>query len=131
MKVLVVASEPISADRLRTALGAATDDAEVVVVAPALHLSALRFWLSDADEAIQRAELVQRETTEGLDDAGLDARGDTGEGDPVEAVEDALATFPAERILIFTRPSSEQRYDEGIDAEALEQRFGLPVEQAK
>jgi hypothetical protein len=131
MKVLVVASEPISADRLRTALGAATDDAEIVVVAPALHLSALRFWLSDADEAIQRAELVQRETTEGLDDAGLDARGDTGEGDPVEAVEDALATFPAERILIFTRPSSEQRYDEGIDAEALEQRFGLPVEQAK
>ena len=131
MKVLVVASEPISADRLRTALGAATDDAEVVVVAPALHLSALRFWLSDADEAIQRAELVQRETTEGLDDAGLDARGDTGEGDPVEAVEDALATFPAERILIFTRPSSEQRYDEGIDAEALEQRFGLPVEQAR
>ncbi|MBK5220937.1 MAG: hypothetical protein JJE35_14335 [Thermoleophilia bacterium] len=131
MKVLVVASEPISADRLRAALGAATDDAEIVVVAPALHLSALRFWLSDADEAIQRAELVQRETTEGLDDAGLDARGDTGEGDPVEAVEDALATFPAERILIFTRPSSEQRYDEGIDAEALEQRFGLPVEQAK
>ncbi len=46
-------------------------------------------------------------------------------------MEDALATFPAERILIFTRPSSEQRYDEGIDAEALEQRFGLPVEQAK
>ncbi len=131
MKVLVVASEPISADRLRAALGAATEDAEIVVVAPALHLSALRFWLSDADEAIQRAELVQRETTEGLDDAGLDARGDTGEGDPVEAVEDALATFPAERILIFTRPSSEQRYDEGIDAEALEQRFGLPVEQAK
>jgi hypothetical protein len=131
MKVLVVASEPISADRLRTALGAATDDAEIVVVAPALHLSALRFWLSDADEAIQRAELVQRETTEGLDDAGLEARGDTGEGDPVEAVEDALATFPAERILIFTRSSSEQRYDEGIDAEALEQRFGLPVEQAK
>jgi hypothetical protein len=131
MKVLVVASEPITADRLRAALGAATDDAEIVVVAPALHLSALRFWLSDADEAIQRAELVQRETTEGLDDAGLDARGDTGEGDPVEAVEDALATFPAERILIFTRPSSEQRYDEGIDAEALEQRFGLPVEQAR
>lgn len=131
MKVLVVASEPITADRLRAALGAATDDAEIMVVAPALHLSALRFWLSDADEAIQRAELVQRETTEGLDDAGLDARGDTGEGDPVEAVEDALATFPAERILIFTRPSSEQRYDEGIDAEALEQRFGLPVEQAR
>jgi hypothetical protein len=131
MKVLVVATEPVSADRLRTALGAATDDAEIMVVAPALHRSALRFWLSDADEAIRRAELVQRETTEGLDDAGLDARGDTGEGDPVKAVEDVLVTFPAERILLFTRPSSEQRYGEGIDAHALQRQFGLPVQQAQ
>ena len=77
-KVLVVASEPISADRLRAAFGGQADDAEVLVVAPALHRTALRFWLSDADEAIRRAQLVQRETVEGLDDAGLDARGDTG-----------------------------------------------------
>ena len=131
MKVLVIASEPISADRLRTALGNATDDAEVMVVAPALHRSALRFWLSDADDAIRRAELVQRETVEGLDDEGLDARGDTGEGDPVKAVEDVLVTFPAERIVFFSRPVSERRYDEGIDADALQQRFGLPVQQAE
>jgi len=128
MKVLVVASEPISAERLRRALGSATEDAEIMVVAPALHLSALRFWLSDADEAIERAELVQHKTTEGFDDAGMDAHGDTGEGDPVKAVEDVLATFPAERILVFTRPPSEQRHGEVIDAEALEQRFELPVE---
>jgi hypothetical protein len=130
MKVLVIASEPISADRLRAALGAATDDAEVMVVAPALHSSALRFWLSDADEAIQRAESVQRETVEGFDDAGVDAHGDTGESDPVKAVEDVLVTFPAERILLFTRPASDQRHDEDIDADALQERFGLPVQRA-
>ena len=127
----VVASEPISADRLRAALGAATDDAEIMVVAPALHRSALRFWLSDADEAIRRAELVQRETVEGLDDAGFDAHGDTGESDPVKAVEDVLVTLPAERIVLFTRPVSERRHDEGIDADALQQRFGLPVQRAE
>jgi hypothetical protein len=128
---LVIASEPISADRLRAALGGATDDAEIMVVAPALHRSALRFWLSDADEAIRRAELVQRETVEGLDDAGFDAHGDTGEGDPVKAVEDLHVTFPVERIVLFTRPASERRYDEGIDADALQQRFGLPVQRAE
>jgi hypothetical protein len=131
MKVLVIASEPISADRLRVALGAATDDAEVMVVAPALHRSALRFWLSDADEAIHRAELVERETVEGFNDAGLDARGDTGEGDPVKAVADVLVTFPAERIVLFSRSASDRRYDEGIDADALQQRFGLPVQRAE
>jgi hypothetical protein len=130
MKVLVIASEPISADRLRAALGDTTDDAEIMVVAPALHRSALRFWLSDSDEAIQRAELVQRETVEGLDNEGLDARGDIGEGDPVKAVEDLLVTFPADRILIFSRPASERRYDEGIDADALRERFGVPVQRA-
>jgi hypothetical protein len=131
MRVLVIASEPISADRLRAALGETIDDAEIMVVAPALHRSALRFWLSDADEAIRRAELVQRETVEALDDAGVDAHGDTGEGDPVKAVEDVLVTFPAERILLFSRPVSERRYDEGIDADALQQRFGLPVQRAE
>jgi hypothetical protein len=42
-------------------------------------------------------------------------------------VEDVLVTFPAEPVVPFTRPVSEQRYDEGIDADALQQRFGLPV----
>jgi len=101
-----------------------------VSTAPALHRSALRFWLSDADEAIRRAELVQEETVEGLDDAGLDAEGDTGESDPVKAVEDVLVTFAADRIVVFTRPDSEQRHDEDIDVEALGKRFGLPVQSA-
>jgi hypothetical protein len=131
MKVLVIASEPVSADRLRAALGGETDNAEIMVIAPALHRSALRFWLSDADEAIKRAGHVQQETVEGFDDAGLDAQGDSGEGDPVKAVEDVLVTFAAERIVLFTRPASEQRYSEGIDADALQRRFGLPVQQAE
>jgi hypothetical protein len=130
MKVLVIASEPISADRLRAALGDATDDAEIMVVAPALHRSALRFWLSDADEAIRRAELVQRETVEGLDDEGLDARGDTGESEPAKAIEDVLVTFAADRIVLFSRPVPEQRYKEGLDADALRERFGVPVQRA-
>jgi len=45
-------------------------------------------------------------------------------------VQDVLATFPAERIVLFTRPVTDQRYDEGIDADALQQRFGLPVQRA-
>ena len=130
MKVLVIASEPITADRLRAALGDTTNDAEIMIVAPALHLSALRFWLSDSDEAMHRAELVQSETVEGLDHQGLDARGDIGEGDPVQAVQDALVTFPADRIVIFSRPAAERRYHERIDADALRERFGVAVQRA-
>jgi hypothetical protein len=131
MKVLVIASEQISADRLRATLGDTTDEAEIMVVAPALHRSALRFWLSDSDEALQRAEFVRRATVESLDGEGLDAHGDVCQGNPVTAVEDALGAFPADRILLFSRPVAEQRYAEAVDAEALRERFGVPVQRAE
>lgn len=129
-KVLVVASEPLTADRLRGALGSDdAEDVEVLVVAPALHASGLRFWLSDADEAIARARWVAASTVDELKDAGIDARGDTGEGDPLDAVADVLVTFPAERVLLFARAEDEQRYREAIDSGELRERFGVAIEQ--
>ncbi len=129
-KVLVVASEPITAERLRAALGSETAaDLEVLVMAPALHTSGLRFWLSDADEAIARARWVAASTVDELSDAGITARGDTGEGDPLDAVADVLVTFPAERVLLFARAQDEQRHREAIDSGELRERFGVPIEQ--
>jgi len=132
VRLLVLASEPVSADQLRTALPGDADpaDAEVMVVAPALHKSALRFWMSDADAAIARAEEVRAESVENLGEAGVSASGDTGESDPEDAIEDALKTFPADRILLFTHGGGEQRYREDVDAGSLESRFGIPVTQS-
>ena len=96
MKLLVLTAEPISADVLREAAGDGTDDAEVMVVSPALTDSPLRFWVSDADAAIEHAESTAEETVERLDEEGVDAVGDTGESDPMQALEDALATFDAD-----------------------------------
>lgn len=112
MKILTLATEPVTADQLRAALpvDSTPEDAEVMVVAPALHKNALRFWVSDADEAISKADDVSHQSVEQLGAEGVSASGDTGESDPEEAIEDALKTFPADRILIFTHPASEQRY---------------------
>ena len=132
MKLLVLTSEPITAAQLREALpgDAKPEDQEVMVVAPALQESGLRFWMSDADEAIARAEEVRSETVERLGSEGVAASGDTGESDPVQAIQDALQTFPAERIVVFTRADDDQNYREGVDAAEIEERFGLPVDQA-
>jgi hypothetical protein len=133
MRLLVLTTEAVSADQLRDALPGDADPtaAEVMVVAPALHESALRFWLSDADEAIARADEVRRESLERLGDEGVSATADTGESDPEEAIEDALKTFPADRILVFTHPDSEQRYREDVDGGELQGRFGIPVTHAQ
>lgn len=132
MKVLVLTSEAISADQLRTALQADVrpEDAEVLVVTPALHANAFQFWLSDADEAIEKARDISRVTVEQLGEAGVAASGDTGEGDPLEAIADALGTFPADRIVLLTHPESDQRYREDIEVNEIERRFGLPVDHA-
>lgn len=132
MRLLVVTSEPISAGELRAALGdgAVRNQTEVMVVAPALQKSALRFWLSDADQAIARAEEVSRATVENLDEEGVPASGDTGESDPLDAIQDALASFPADRILLFTHSGSERRYKEEVDPSEVEKRFGVSVERA-
>lgn len=125
-KVIALVSEPVSGDALRAAIGDRADDAEVLVVAPALN-SKLRFWMSDPDPAIERAEAVQEETVERMDEEGVDAAGDTGESDPVLAIQDALTTFAADEIVLFTHPQGQRNWlEEGVVDEVRE-RFGLPV----
>ena len=133
MKLIVLTSEPVSGDQLRAALpgGIEPRDTEVMVVAPALHESALRFWVSDADEAIERAAAVGRETLQQLDSQGVAASADTGESDPLRAVQDALVTFDADRIVVFAHPPDQQRYREDYDERELRERFGLPVDRAE
>ena len=127
MKLLVLTAEPISADVLREAAGDEADDAEVMVVSPALTDSPLRFWVSDADAAIEHAESTVEETVERLDEEGVDAVGDTGESDPMQALEDALATFDADRVVVFTHPEAERDYLEEGFVEEAEHRLGVPV----
>lgn len=130
MKLLVVTPEPVDAAMLRSTLGEEVVGAEVLVVSPATNRSRVAFWVSDPDEAIGEAEAAQEETVERLEEEGVDAAGDTGESEPAVAIQDALATFDADRIVVFSHPEEDLDYreDDGLaDAEA---RFGVPVEHA-
>jgi hypothetical protein len=132
MKVLAITSEPITAGQLRDALGTDKDlsDTEVMVVAPALADSGFKFWMSDADDAIARAEEVRQKSVERLGQEGVAATGDTGESDPFTAIEDALKTFDADRIVLFTHGGEDQRYREDLDEREIGERFGRPVDHA-
>jgi len=82
-------------------------------------------------EVFARADAIRRESVERLGAEGVPASGDTGEADPLDAIEDALETFDAERIVLFTHPQSDQRYREDVDEAAIAQRFGRPVDRAE
>ena len=113
-KIIALAAEPIAPDVLRSAVGQEADDAEVLVVAPALN-SKLRFWVSDPDPAIHRAEDVAKESVDRLEEEGVQAHGETGESDPLLALQDALTTFEAEDIVLVTHPGGEQNWlEDGV-----------------
>jgi hypothetical protein len=130
MKLLVLTPEPVDADMLRSTLGDAVEGAEVLVVSPATNRSKLAFWVSDPDQAIAEAETAEEETVERLEEEGIDAAGDTGESDPAVALQDALAMFPADRIVVFSHPEGERDYREDEGLAAAEERFGIPVTHA-
>ena len=132
MKLLVLATDPVDASDLRSALdGDDLAGAEVLVISPAVNESALAFWVSDSDEAIQDAESTAKATADALSEAGARTRGRAGESEPLLALQDALATFPADRVVVFARGDEEsQRYREDDVAGEAQRRFGVPVTDA-
>jgi hypothetical protein len=127
MKLLVMTPEAIDAEALRTVVGDEAADAEVLVITPAGHESGLRFWLSDADDAIKHAQSAADETQDRMDEDGIDALAETGESEPAIALQDALASFDADRIIVFTHPSGDRDYREAKGLDDL----GVPVEFAE
>jgi hypothetical protein len=115
---------------LRSTLGEDVEGAEVLVVSPATNRSKLAFWVSDPDQAIAEAESAEEETVERLEEQGVDAAGDTGESEPAVALQDALATFPADRIVVLSHPEGDRDYREDEGLADVEERFGIPVTHA-
>ena len=132
MNLLVLSPEPVDAAALRAALpGEDLEGAKVLSVSPALNSSPIAFWMSDSDEAIGDAEQNAQQTEQALKADGIQATGVTGEGEPLLALQDALATFPADRIVVFVRSDDEQKYREDDVVGEAERRFGVPVTETR
>jgi hypothetical protein len=128
-RILVIATAPARADSLRGRIRAhaGSEDAEVRVVAPAADISRLDWLTNDEQEA--RDEAGERAVDAGLavapDAASVEA--EVGDTDPVQAIEDALREFPADELVVVTRPDEDAGWlEEGTAEEALA-RFDLPV----
>lgn len=131
MRLLVVTPEPIDAALLRSVVGEDAEGAEVLVLSPATNQSKLAFWVSDPDDAIAEATTAQTDTVERLEEEGIDAAGQVGESEPAQAIDDALATFQADRIVIFSHPEGDRDYREDESLADAENRWNIPVTHAE
>jgi GABA permease len=58
---------------------------------------------------------------------GLRARGEVGDSEPNLAIEDALATFPADEVIISTHPPERSRWLERGVVERARAEVDLPI----
>jgi len=127
-RILVVANETVAGIALRAEIQAAAEGfrTEVLVVCPALN-SPLKHWTSDEDEARAAAqERLDRSLSE-LRRVGLSARGEIGDPDPLQAIEDALRTFGADVIIISTHPEGRSNWLERGVVSGARERFAVPI----
>ncbi len=127
-RILVVTTDAGDTDAVRQQVeeAAGSEPVDVRVVVPAAKLSPLEWIASDEDAARSEAESVAENSARAV--AG-EARVETevGDPDPVQAVEDALRTFPADELVIATRASDEADWLERGSGEEALRRFDLPV----
>ena len=128
-RLLVVTTGPADEAVLREEVRqhAAGEEAEIHVVAPASELSPLQWLASDEDRARAKAGSVAREATKAVKETGEVEEAEVGDPDPVQAIEDALRTFPADELIIVTRPGEEATWLEKGSPEEAFARFDLPV----
>ena len=93
-RILVVANETVGGhmllDEIRRHSEGVKED--ILVVVPALN-SAIRHWTSDEDGARTAAQERLNRSLGVLASEGIAARGEVGDSDPLQAMEDALRTW--------------------------------------
>jgi hypothetical protein len=127
-RILVVANETVGGGELRDLLGrkAAGVSEDVLLVCPALNTK-LRTWTSDEDGARAAAQERLDKSLGRLAQLGVHARGEIGDGDPLQALEDALRVFPADEIVVSTHPPGRSHWLEQGVVEQARQRYDVPV----
>jgi hypothetical protein len=127
-RILVVANETVGGRALlseikRRAEGIRT---KVMVVSPALN-SPVKHWTSDEDEARRTAQQRLETSLRAIREAGIDAVGEVGDGDPLQAIEDALRTFAPDELVISTHPEGRSNWLERDIVSHARERFAMPV----
>jgi hypothetical protein len=74
-----------------------------------------------------RAHRSEAQTVAALRRAGINAAGQVGDRNPAHAVEDALALFPAGRVVIVAQGPEADVYREHLDLAELQSRTRVEV----
>jgi hypothetical protein len=127
-RILVIANETVGGGPLRRQIEerSAGYETSVLVVSPALN-SPLRHWASDEDPAREAARQRLEASLQRLRENGIEADGEVGDADPLQAIEDAVRTFGPDEIIISTHPEGRSHWLERGVVTGARERFAVPI----
>ncbi len=105
---------------------AKANDGDIVIVAPALN-SRLRHYVSDIDGAVAEAEERLAVAIGGLAERGVEATGEVGDADPLQAIEDAFRRFTPVEIVVSTYPPERSNWLERNVVDRARERYDVTV----
>jgi hypothetical protein len=130
-RIVVIANETCAGAGVveEVAYRAGGESAEVLVVAPALTSSRLAHWMSaDMEARTAQAEERLHRSVDALNAAtGLSARGEVGDGDPLQALDDAIRSFHPDEVIISTHPPARSTWLERRVVQQAREKFSLPI----
>lgn len=128
-RLLVLANETVASPRVvEEVLRRAGPDAEVLVVAPALHRGRLDHFLTSGENAARaQAQARLDRTTEALSAAGVRVTGEMGDASPLQALDDALRRFHPHEVVLVTHPPDRSLWLEKRLVERARGQYDIPV----
>jgi hypothetical protein len=112
-RAILVSTAPMTASEVLEALDPLDGEARsIMVVCPEGH------------DGYERAHRVEASTVEALRRSGINAAGQVGDRNPGHAIENALALFPARKVVVVTHAEEAAVYREHVDPDALRQSTG-------
>ena len=129
-RILVIANETVGGapllNKLKQLASASGGTAKVHVVSPALN-SPLRHLASDEGPARAAAQERLDDSLGKLREEGIEASGEVGDGDPLQAIEDALRTFQPDELIVSTHPPGRSHWLERGVVDRARERFDIPL----
>ena len=112
-RAILVSTAPMTASEVLAALDPLDGEARsIMVVCPEGH------------DGYERAHRVEATTVEALRRSGINAAGQVGDRNPGHAIENALALFPARKVVVVTQAEEADVYREHVDPDALRRSTG-------
>jgi hypothetical protein len=127
----IVTDDPLGPEPLREICAGGTHDqsgeVDLRVIVPAIEASAFRHTLGDVDQPKREAEARLGRVLEELRANGIEAAGEVGDPDPIQAAQDALLKAPTDEIVIFEHEHGQARWFEEDLLEKAEAGLDPPL----